>query len=172
MSINEQDSGLDSEIRKIVIEKLKLVIDPDDNRLDLDLFIEKYLFQDLNIQDAIQYYTENKDYLDANFEYFDLNFKVDWYDIDNTTYTIAVDGEIYPENGGIDEIQFILNINDEKYKTYCVQVNYGDYRDPSDGDINDSQIAILVDEIESSVKDTIEFFTTVHKVTKKIMELF
>jgi|GEM_PF-2408066 len=172
MSIDEEDSDLDSEIRKIVIEELKLEIESDDNTLDLDLFIEKYLFQDLNIQDAIQYYTENKNYLDANFDYFDLNFKVGWYDCDNTTYSIAVDGELFPENGGSDEIQFILNINDEKHKTYYVQVNYGDYRDPSDGDINDSQIAILVDEIESNVKDTIKFFTTVHKVAEKIMELF
>lgn len=172
MSINEEDSDLDSEIRKIVIEELELEIDPDDYKLDLDLFIENYLFQDLNIQDAIQYYTENKNYLDANFDYFDLNFKVGWYDIDNITYSIAVDGELYPENGGSDEIQFILNVNDEKHKSYYVQVNYGDYRDPSDGDINDSQIAILVDEIESNIKNTINFFKTVHKVTEKIMELF
>jgi len=172
MSINEEASDLDSEIRKTVIEELQLEIEPDDNKLDLDLFIEKYLFQYLNIQDALDYYSENKNYLDANFDYFDLNFKVGWYDKDNTTYSIAVNGEIFPENGGIDEIRFILSIDEKEHKTYYVQVNYGDYRDPSDGDINDSQIAILIDEIEGSIKDTIKFFTTVHKVTEKIMELF
>ena len=172
ISANEEDSDLQSKIRKIVADGLELEIEPDDNKLDLDLFIEKYLFQDLNIQDALQYYSENKNYLDAYFDYFDLNFKVGWYDNANTIYSITVNGELFPENGGTDEIQFVLNINGEKYKTYYVQVNYGDYLDPSEGDINDSQISVLVDEIEGSIKDTIKFFTTVHKITEKIMDLF
>lgn len=172
MGIGEKDLDLNDEIRKIVFEELKIEIDSDDNILDLDLFLEKHLFQDLKIQDAIQYYTENKNYLDANFDYFDMDFKVSWYDYSNIIYSITVDGELFPENGGTDEIKFILNINDEKHKAYYVQVNYGDYRDSSEGDINDSQIAMLVDEIESSVKTTIKFFTTLHKVAERIMKLF
>lgn len=169
---NEEHSYLNSEIRRIIIKELKLDIDPNDNRLDLDLFVERCLFRGINIQDAIQYYTENKNYLDANFDYFDLNFKVGWYDINNTIHSITVDGEIYPENGRIDEIQFSLYTNDEKHKTYDVQINYGDYRDPSDGNIDDSQIGILINEIEGNVKDTIKFFTKVHNVTEQIMKLF
>lgn len=171
-SIDEEDTELDSEIRKKVVEELKLEIEPADNNMSLILFIEKYLFKDLNVQNAIQYYSENENYLNASFDYFDLNFKVGWYDTENKIYSISVNGEVFPDNGGIDEIQFILNINDIKHKAYCVQVNYGDYYDQYDGNIDDSQLAILVDEIENSVKDTIEFFIKVHNIMEEITELF
>jgi hypothetical protein len=163
---------LQTGIKKIIIEELDLKIDSDDNNQDLNKFFEKHIFQGFDMQEALQYYTENKDYLDSNFDYFDLDFKVSWYGIDNKNYSITVDGDLSPENGGIDDLQFSLYVNDEPYKTYYVQINYGDYCDPSDGYIDDSQIEILAEEIKSNIEDTIKFLTKIHKVSEKIMELF
>ncbi len=168
---NEENLELDNEIRRIIIEELELEIDYDDDNQDLNIFIEKYIFHGLNMKEALQYYTENKDYLDSNFDYFDLNFEVGWYRVDNKTYLITVDGELYPENGGEDDLRFNLYINDEIYKTYHVKINYGDYRDPSAGYIDDSQIGILIDEIEGIIGDIIQHFKDINILTEKIMEL-
>ena len=163
---------LQTGIKKIIIEELDLKIDSDDNNQDLNKFFEKHIFQGFDMQEALQYYTENKDYLDSNFDYFDLDFKVSWYGIDNKNYSLTVDGDLSPENGGLDALQFSLYVNDEPYKTYYVQINYGDYCDPSDGYIDDSHIEILAEEIKSNIEDTIKFLTKIHKVSEKIMELF
>ena len=161
---------LQKKIQKIITEELGLELDEEGNS-NLKMLVDKHIFQGIDFKNILLFYTENRDFLYSNFEYFDFNFRVSWYSISNKRYLISLDGFLSPENGGSDDLQFSLYIDDFLYKNYYLQINYGDYSIPVDGYIDDYQIKLLVDEIKEDVEETINTVYKIYNLTTKTMEL-
>lgn len=136
----------------------------------IDILYE-LVYKDIDIDKAIEFYSYDNYYrsLNDNFEVFSLDYQMKWLTLDNQEYEIVFYGVLEPENGGIDYLEFDLYIGNKKIKNYTIEVDYGDYRTPSDGDIRDSRVDELVDDIKDSISETIDKYKLLYDLSEKIM---
>lgn len=92
-------------------------------------------------------------------EDFELNEESKFFDCDGNKYEVRFDGELCPQNGENDQILCSFYKNDECFIKAYIEVDYGDYKNPSEGDINSSQVNIVNEELSNiydCMKDYIE----------------
>ena len=141
---------------------------------DLDLIdiIYELLYSEVDIDKAISIYTDDNLYpfCDEKFERFSMDYQVNWFSPDNKNYEVNFNGELEPENDGRDLLDFNLIIDNENKRTYTIQINYGDYAEPSEGGIEDNKVDELISDIEHSISNTRINFERIYRIAKELMK--
>lgn len=171
---DEIDEEFKRKVFNIINEELELNDDFErvKNLILMDMIYDM-LYDDIDIERAIELYTDDKKYpcMNFKFECFEMDYDISWYGLDNKEYEVQFYGEIAPENDWVDEFEFKLLIDKEQIKTYCIKVDYGDYVNQSEGYFDDSQVEYLVADIEDSITNAVEKFEKIRDVSDKLMEL-
>lgn len=143
------------------------------NGMSVYEIIDDLLYSGIDIERAIEFYTDYTKYPSHTFKFecFSMDYDVEWYGIDNKEYRIIFDGTLSPENGGEDELEFKLYIDNDDVKTYYIKINYGDYTIPSQGYIDDRQVNYLIRDINNSIENTVSTLKKIHDIAMKLMDL-
>lgn len=173
---DDEDITTDSKLEVFTIINNELSLGKkfsDVSELELIDIIYELLYSEVDIDQAISTYTDDNlyPYLDEKFERFSMDYQVNWFSPDNKNYKVNFYGELAPENRHIDLLDFNLIIDNENKRTYTIQINYGDYAEPSEGGIEDNIVDELVSDIEQSVNNTHMKFEQIYRIAKKLMEL-
>lgn len=141
---------------------------------DLELIdiIYELLYSEVDINQAISTYTDDNlyPYCDEKFEHFSMDYQVNWFSPDNKNYKVNFNGEIDPKNDDSDLLDFNLIIDNENKRTYTIQINYGDYAEPSEGCIEDNIVDELISDIEQSISNTHMSFEQIYRIAKELMK--
>ncbi len=172
---------IDEVFKKNVFEIMKEELDLDVNyntfkELSADKYneiINNILFKGIDMEKAIDFYTDDEKYpyINMNFDYFNMDFKVSWYGLDNKVYEITFDGILSPENAGIDDLEFKLYVDNHISKSYYIRIDYGDYTNQSEGYVDDTQVEYLIEEIEDLINSTVDRFKKINEVASRLMDL-
>lgn len=145
-----------------------------DDIRDMELIdlIYDLLYGELDIDGAIEMYTDDTlyPYSGDRFEYFSMDYHINWLSLDNKNYEVNFYGVIEPENGGVDNLDFELFIDNELNKTYSIQIDYGDYTIPSEGYIDDRAVDCLVSDIEDVINTTHSKYHQIFRIAETLLE--
>ncbi len=145
----------------------------DVSNLNLIDIIYELLYSEVDIDQAISKYSEYSSHncIDNPFECFSMDYQVSWFSPENKSYEINFCGTLDPENGGHDLLDFNLIVDNVKQRTYTIEIDYGDYNGPSEGNIEDNIVYELVEDIKPSVISTHMKFEQIYRVVGKLTEL-
>lgn len=172
-SIDEERDN--EEFRKLVFDMIKYELKLDEHfstfrDIPVNEIINELLFSDIDIERAIEFYTDNEKYPVSTFKFecFSMDYSVEWYGIDNKEYGVTFEGTLTPENGGEDKLEFKFYVDKELARTYYICIDYGDYTVPSAGYINDKQVNYLVEDIKDTIEATVRAFKEIYDISMKL----